>query len=229
MSAWNPSRASIRRTRARRSRRSLSVWRPHYPPGRRREESPGCRRTCGNNHAGQNLHNRIWGLLASTSLPQLLSPSEVEALVGELQRRQGKDGGWSLNGLGGWRWNRTAAPFQSPGQRDQELAAQVRWLCDRSDRLHAQASRCFGRARNNQERPAMAQSSPATHSHRRSGMARLARSLSQLRPRARRCQRRTLAAAVHVRRRHGICDAGIARDRLSAIASAPARWARASS
>ena len=76
------------------------------------------------NHAGQNLHNRIWGLLASTALPQLLSPSEVEALVGELQRRQGKDGGWSLNGLDGWRWNRTAAPFQSPGQRDQELAAQ---------------------------------------------------------------------------------------------------------
>jgi squalene-hopene/tetraprenyl-beta-curcumene cyclase len=77
------------------------------------------------NHAGQNLHNRIWGLLASTSLPQLLPPSEVEALVGELQRRQEKDGGWSLNGLGGWRWNRTTAPFQSPGQRDQELVAQA--------------------------------------------------------------------------------------------------------
>lgn len=76
------------------------------------------------NHAGQNLHNRIWSWLASTKLPQLLSPSEAEALVGELQRRQGQDGGWSLNGLDGWRWNRTAAPFQSPGQRDQELAAQ---------------------------------------------------------------------------------------------------------
>jgi squalene-hopene/tetraprenyl-beta-curcumene cyclase len=76
-------------------------------------------------HAGQNLHNRIWGLLASTSLPQLLPPSEVETLVGELQRRQGSDGGWSLDGLGGWRWNRTAAPFQSPGQRDQDLAAQA--------------------------------------------------------------------------------------------------------
>ncbi len=74
-------------------------------------------------HASQNLHNRIWGLLASTALPRLLSPTEVEALIGELQRRQGKDGGWSLNGLGGWRWNRTEAPFQSPGQRDQELAA----------------------------------------------------------------------------------------------------------
>ena len=26
--------------------------------------------------------------------------------------------------MDGWRWNRTAPPFQSPGQRDQELAAQ---------------------------------------------------------------------------------------------------------
>ena len=76
------------------------------------------------NHAGQNLHNRIWGLLASTSLPQLLSRSEVEALIGELKRRQEKDGGWSLGGLGEWRWNRTVGPFQSPGQRDPELAAQ---------------------------------------------------------------------------------------------------------
>lgn len=74
--------------------------------------------------ASQNLHNRIWGLLASTSLPQLFSPSESEGLVDELQRQQGKDGGWSMNGLRGWRWNRTAAPFQSPGRRDQELAAQ---------------------------------------------------------------------------------------------------------
>jgi len=75
------------------------------------------------NFAGQNLHNRIWALLASTSLPPRLSSSEVAALVGELQRLQGKDGGWSLHGLGGWRWNRTVAPFQSPGPRDQELVA----------------------------------------------------------------------------------------------------------
>ena len=76
------------------------------------------------NSASQNLHNRIWGLLASTFLPGLLSPSEAEALVGELQRAQRTDGGWSLNGLGRWRWNRASAPFQPPGQLDQELAAQ---------------------------------------------------------------------------------------------------------
>ncbi|MEO8258879.1 MAG: hypothetical protein ABI868_16150 [Acidobacteriota bacterium] len=77
------------------------------------------------NHAGQNLHNRLWGVLASASLPQPLPSAGIEALVGELERLQGQDGGWSLNGLGGWRWNRTGAPFQSPGQRDPELAAQA--------------------------------------------------------------------------------------------------------
>jgi len=75
------------------------------------------------NYASQNLHNRIWTLLASTSLPGLLSPADVEALVSELQRRQGADGGWSLSELGGWQWNKAAAPFQSPGQRDLQLAA----------------------------------------------------------------------------------------------------------
>jgi hypothetical protein len=77
------------------------------------------------NFARQNLHNRIWGLLASASLPQQLPHSDVDALVGELQRRQGNDGGWSLNGLGEWRWNRTAAPFRSPGERDRQVVAQA--------------------------------------------------------------------------------------------------------
>jgi len=76
------------------------------------------------NHASQNLHNRIWGVLASTFLPGLLSHSAIEALVGELQHAQQADGGWSLNGLGRWRWNRATAPFQPPGRLDQNLAAQ---------------------------------------------------------------------------------------------------------
>jgi len=32
------------------------------------------------------------------------------------------DGGWSLDGLGGWRWNRTTPPFASPGTRDRALS-----------------------------------------------------------------------------------------------------------
>jgi squalene-hopene/tetraprenyl-beta-curcumene cyclase len=80
-------------------------------------------------YSSQNLHNRIWGLLASTSLNEMPGGSGredrdlLDNLVGELQRRQHDDGGWSLDGLGGWRWNRTTAPFQSPGARDASLAA----------------------------------------------------------------------------------------------------------
>jgi hypothetical protein len=47
----------------------------------------------------------------------------LDNLIGELQRRQRDDGGWSLEGLGGWRWNKTTAPFESPGTRDLSLAA----------------------------------------------------------------------------------------------------------
>ena len=51
-----------------------------------------------------------------------------------------------------------------------------------------------GRAPIDQERLAMAEGSPAAGSRRRSGMARLARPLAQLRSRARRFERRTVAA-----------------------------------
>jgi squalene-hopene/tetraprenyl-beta-curcumene cyclase len=75
------------------------------------------------NYPRQNLHNRTWGLLASTSLDQVLTRAERDELVAELQRRQGDDGGWSLDGLGPWRWNRTIPPFQSPGKRDPSVTA----------------------------------------------------------------------------------------------------------
>jgi squalene-hopene/tetraprenyl-beta-curcumene cyclase len=83
----------------------------------------------GTQYSSQNLHNRIWGRLAFTSLREFLTgskreePGLLDNLVGELQGRQRADGGWSLDGLGGWRWNRTTAPFQSPGARDVSLAA----------------------------------------------------------------------------------------------------------
>ena len=75
------------------------------------------------NYPSQNLHNRVWGLLASTSLNEALTRARRDELVAELQRRQHDDGGWSLEGLGDWRWDRTTAPFQSPGRRDLALAA----------------------------------------------------------------------------------------------------------
>jgi len=74
-------------------------------------------------YPNQNLHNRIWGLLASTSLNETLTRPQRDGLIAELQRRQHDDGGWSLEGLGDWRWDRATAPFQSPGRRDLALAA----------------------------------------------------------------------------------------------------------
>ena len=43
--------------------------------------------------------------------------------VAGLERRQHDDGGWSLEELGEWRWDRDTAPFRSPGTRDPALAA----------------------------------------------------------------------------------------------------------
>jgi squalene-hopene/tetraprenyl-beta-curcumene cyclase len=75
------------------------------------------------NYPRQNLYNRIWGLLASTSLNDVLTRADRDELVAELQRRQRDDGGWALERLGEWRWDRSTAPFQSPGTRDLALAA----------------------------------------------------------------------------------------------------------
>jgi squalene-hopene/tetraprenyl-beta-curcumene cyclase len=71
----------------------------------------------------QNRYNRIWGLLASTSLNDVLPRRDRDELVVELQRLQYDDGGWSLEELGPWRWDSVAPPFESPGPRDLSLAA----------------------------------------------------------------------------------------------------------
>jgi squalene-hopene/tetraprenyl-beta-curcumene cyclase len=71
----------------------------------------------------QSLFNRVWALLASTRLKDLLTPAQREALIGEIQRRQHDDGGWSLQALGPWRWSRPAAPFRAPGTLDASLLA----------------------------------------------------------------------------------------------------------
>ena len=72
-------------------------------------------------YPGQNLYNQVWGLLASTSLNGVLTPADRDELVEKLVDRRNDDGGWSLEGLGGWRWSRTMPPFRSPGTRDLQL------------------------------------------------------------------------------------------------------------
>jgi squalene-hopene/tetraprenyl-beta-curcumene cyclase len=74
------------------------------------------------NYPTQNRYNRIWGLLASASLKAVLASAGRDELVVELQRQQHDDGGWSLEELGPWRWDRVSPPFHSPGPRDLSLA-----------------------------------------------------------------------------------------------------------
>ena len=74
-------------------------------------------------YALQSLFNRTWLLLASTRLNGLLTKSQREALITELQGRQRDDRGWSLDSLGAWRWSKTAGPFRAPGTPDAALLA----------------------------------------------------------------------------------------------------------
>lgn len=76
------------------------------------------------NYPRQNVHNRIWGLLASTALNGVITLADRDELVESLGRRQRGDGGWSLEDLGAWRWDRTSPPFQSPGTRDRSLTSE---------------------------------------------------------------------------------------------------------
>src|SRR5712692_4917854 len=72
-------------------------------------------------YASQSLFNRAWMLLASTRWKDLLTGTQRETLITELQGRQRDDGGWALESLGGWRWSKTAAPFRAPGTLDASL------------------------------------------------------------------------------------------------------------
>ena len=75
------------------------------------------------NYAGQNLHHRIWLLLASTRLPGLLTGEQRQALTVEILGRQQADGGWSLYELGPWKWSKTAPPFAPGGNPDLSVLA----------------------------------------------------------------------------------------------------------
>jgi hypothetical protein len=75
-------------------------------------------------YVSQSLFNRVWMLLASTRLRDLLTATQREALIAEIQSRQREDGGWALEALGVWRWSKPAAPFGAPATVDASLLAQ---------------------------------------------------------------------------------------------------------
>src|SRR5205809_51454 len=77
------------------------------------------------NYAAQSLLNRIWLLLASTRLNDVLTPAQREALITEIQSRQRDDGGWSLHPLGTWRWSKPAWRARAPGTVDASLLAKA--------------------------------------------------------------------------------------------------------
>ena len=72
-------------------------------------------------YSDQSLYNKIWMLLASTRLNDLLTSGQKETLIRELEHRQSADGGWSLHSLGPWTWSRTNAPFAPEGKVDAAL------------------------------------------------------------------------------------------------------------
>jgi hypothetical protein len=75
-------------------------------------------------YSQQNLYNRLWMLLASARWAGLLNQSECEALIAELDVKQNPDGGWSLYGLGPWRWSKANPPFGPSGKLDLSLLEQ---------------------------------------------------------------------------------------------------------
>ncbi len=74
--------------------------------------------------ATQSLYNRTFALLASAGLRDVLTRAQRDGLVAELQGRQQTDGGWSLEGMGPWRWSRSEAPFSPQGTLDLSLLRQ---------------------------------------------------------------------------------------------------------
>ena len=75
-------------------------------------------------YVSQSMFNRIWLLLASTRLNDLLSSAQRASLITEIQGRQRDDGGWSLDSLGTWKWSKSTAPFRAPGTTDSPLLSQ---------------------------------------------------------------------------------------------------------
>lgn len=75
------------------------------------------------NYKSQSLFHRTLLWLASERLPELMDQSQKLALREALAGLQHKDGGWSLESLGPWRWSKPEAPFSAPGPLDTALLA----------------------------------------------------------------------------------------------------------
>jgi len=75
------------------------------------------------NVSSQRLFNQAWALLAAGQLDGVLSGTQRDAVVRALKERQRPDGGWSMADLGAWHWDKTEAPFSSPGTTDASLLA----------------------------------------------------------------------------------------------------------
>ncbi len=73
------------------------------------------------NYSQQNLYNRIWMFLAAARWPGLLTQPECDELIAELKLKQNRDGGWSLWGLGPWRWSKANPPFGPSAKLDLTL------------------------------------------------------------------------------------------------------------
>ncbi len=71
--------------------------------------------------SSQRLFNRAWALLAASRMPGALTPVQRALIVRDLEAAQRADGGWALNELGPWRWDKTAPPFTGPGKTDSWL------------------------------------------------------------------------------------------------------------
>ena len=71
--------------------------------------------------SSQRLFNRASALLAASRLREALAPEQRAAIVRDLEAAQRADGGWSINDLGTWRWEKTTAPFAGPGKTDSAL------------------------------------------------------------------------------------------------------------
>ena len=64
----------------------------------------------------QDLHNKVWGLWASTKVQGILTKAEQNKLIDQLLYQQHHDGGWSLSSLGNWvRSDATAQETDSDG------------------------------------------------------------------------------------------------------------------
>jgi squalene-hopene/tetraprenyl-beta-curcumene cyclase len=79
------------------------------------------RRYLQSSFATQRLFNKAWALLAASRLDGVLTSADRNAAIAELEARQRPDGGWSMNDLGPWRWQRSEAPFAAPGKTDADL------------------------------------------------------------------------------------------------------------